>query len=313
MAGVMAQSEITRGIAARDAGNHAAAVKAFETVISLDAEDPLGFLYLADMHLRAGRSKDAISVSRVGLSLPCSDQNRSFGLRILALAYIKLKNHKRALTAAGDAVRTDPQSASNRRVNAQALWAAKRLKAAEMEFQQALVLGPTLLVTLATYARFLKATSRLREAQEIVHRAVLIQPDALEVMLLRGQIAFLFERLEEARDMAMWALSRNAMDREALKLLAMVKSRTSWLTSPFWLLANVMARHRRAAVLAILLIGGMMGAASEALFPDSDRTNVDAAAGDVMIVFVIYALACALHVSFLVRRDLRQVKLKRDF
>ena len=56
MAGVMAQSEITRGIAARDAGNHAAAVKAFETVISLDAEDPLGFS-LSGGHAPPGRTK----------------------------------------------------------------------------------------------------------------------------------------------------------------------------------------------------------------------------------------------------------------
>ncbi len=247
MTGAIARAELNRGLAARDAGNYPAALKALQSVIQIDPGDPLGFLYLGDLHLRQGRYTLAVSTARTGLAMPCSSSNRSFGLQILALAFINLKKPRKAIAAGLDAIQNDPANASNHRVYAQTLWSAKKLKAAEAQFQHALQLNPQLLATLTTYARFLKGLGRLREARDVVERATLIEPDNIDVLLLRGQIAFKYDELETARDLALWVLSRQAMNKKALELLAMVKSRRSWLTGPFWWFANFLSRYRKTA------------------------------------------------------------------
>ena len=310
MTAALARAALNRGLAARAAGNDAAALKAFETAIGLDAESPLGYLYAADMHLRQLRHNQAISLAHTALGLPCGVSNRSLGLRIVAIAQINLKQRKRAVATAADAVRNDPENAANRRVNAQALWSAQRLRPAEAAFKESLALDGSSVVTLTTYARFLKTLGRLREAEDMVGRAALVQPDAIDVIMLRGQIAFSFDRLEEARDMALWALSRNAMDRKALELLARVQSRCSWLAKPFWMFSGATTRHRRRSIAVFVLLGASVGALTDILFSSQLADDVDAAMGDVLLLFALYAVACGLHVIWLTRRDLRQVKLK---
>ena len=314
MTAALARAELARGIAAREAGNFAAAQKAFETVIALDPGDPAGFLFSADMQLRQGRHKLAVKLARTGLGLPCSQQNRGFGLQIMTLAHINLRQIKQALAAGAEAVRTDPINAHNRRIHAQALWAAKRFKAAEAEFQQALALAPEAVQVLTGYARFLKAIARLGEARELAERAALIEPDAFDVILLRGQIAFRYDELDQARDLALWALSRQATNKAALELLAMIKSRRSWLTGPFWWFANILSRYRKLAFVVIVLVFGTIGGLVPAVLTGQAALPRAGAAGDALIWgLCLYPLLCGLHVYWLVRRDLQQVKLKRNF
>ncbi len=314
MTGAIARAELNRGLAARDAGNYPAALKALQSVIQIDPGDPLGFLYLGDLHLRQGRYTLAVSTARTGLAMPCSSSNRSFGLQILALAFINLKKPRKAIAAGLDAIQNDPANASNHRVYAQTLWSAKKLKAAEAQFQHALQLNPQLLATLTTYARFLKGLGRLREARDVVERATLIEPDNIDVLLLRGQIAFKYDELETARDLALWVLSRQATNKKALELLAMVKSRRSWLTGPFWWFANFLSRYRKTAIVAIVVVVGTIGGlASSLLDGTAAAPSADGIGNALVWIVVLYPVICALHVSWLVRRDLRQVRLKRDF
>ncbi len=313
MTAALARAELARGIAAREAGNFPAAQKAFETMITIDPGDAAGYLYAADMQLRQRRYKQAVALARMGLGLPCGQQDRGFGLQVTALAYINLRQIKQALATGAEAVRNDPVNPHNRRIHAQTLWAAKRFKAADAEFQQALALAPESVQVLIGYARFLKATSRLREARELVERAALIEPDGFDVILLRGQIAFRYDELDQACDLALSALSRQATNKTALELLAVVKSRRSWLTGPFWWFANLLRRHRKVAFVFIVLVFGAIGGVVPAVLTAQQLPSAGTVGNALFWGLCIYALLCALHVYWLVRRDLRQVRLKRNF
>ncbi len=313
MTSALACAEIARGIAAREAGNATAAGKAFESVITLDPNEPLGHLYLADLHVRQGRAALGLSTAATGLALPCTVSDRSFGLQVVALAYINDKQPEKAVQAAADALANDPENDANVFVHAQALWAAKDYKQAEAQFQHAIRLAPASVQALTTYARFLLSFARLAEARAIVTQAVTLQPDDTTVMLLRGRIAFRYDALPEARDMALWVLSRQAMNREALHLLAQVQGRRNWLTAPFWLGFNAMVRNPRLGrALLLLFFLALLGMCIASL-PFMPNGNSDAPWRIAFWCFTAYVLLSSATASWQVKKELRQVKLRRSY
>lgn len=308
-------AEIHRGMAARALGNYPAALKCFEAAITLDPEDPLPLFHAGNLNFILTRYPLALKLANAGLALPCSPGNRSFGLQVRALALINLNLKREAEQAAAEAVASEPENASNHRVQAQTLWRLKKFKAAEAAFQQALTLAPELVSTLTTYARYLIAMRRPKEAMGIIERAAAIEVDQYDVMLLRGQIAFRLGQLELARDMAFWALSRNATSRPAIELLAMIKSRQSWVTGPFWRGATFLQRRSRMSVRLSFLGLGAAGALVATALPQSIQAGFGGVDLPHLLIFAAlgYMLLAVGHVALLVQKDRRQVKLKRNF
>ncbi len=308
-------AEIRRGMAARGLGNYPAALKCFETAITLDPEDPLPLFHAGNINFVLTRNALALKLANAGLAMPCSRANRSFGLQVRALALTNLNLTREGEAAAAEAVANEPENASNHRVHAQTLWRLKKFKAAEAAFAKALALGPEVVSTLTAYARYLAAMRRPKEAMAMIERAAAIEVDQFDVMLLRGQIAFRLGQVELARDMAFWALSRNATSRPAIELLAMIKSRQSWLTGPFWRAATFLQRRSRLSVRLAFLCLGAFGAMLAAGLPQAALAGFGGV--DLPHLLILAALGYMLlavgHVALLVQKDRRQVKLKRNF
>jgi tetratricopeptide (TPR) repeat protein len=306
---VDAEAHVQRGIVARAAGNAPLALKAFEAAIALDPARPLVLFYAGDMHLAEKRYKDALRLANSGLAMPCSHGTRSFGLQVRIFALLGLGKLRQAEKTARDAIENEPDNAANHRAHARALWRLSRSRAAKKAIARALALAPNNVQTLILQASIMKLEHRLKEAMEVVDRAAVIAPDRVDLMILRGQIAFGLGRAEVARDMALWALSREATNEEAQELLAMLKARDNWFMAPYW---RFFAGGGRIARFIPLVIGVLLGSLMSTVL--SSRAQYDG-----VFKFLVlgggglYMAICVGYVAVLKHRDRRKVRLKADF
>jgi Tfp pilus assembly protein PilF len=331
------QTEITLGRAAQAIGDLTNALRHFEAAIALAPERVDAYLWAGDVQLSAGNNALSLALVNTALTLPSSVGQRSFGLQLLALCLLRQQQLRSAVwpsfglqlgvrrslkrsrlseaaAAAQEAVQNQPHNPGNHHVQAQVLAEMEKPAAAEAAFRQALSLAPENGAVLKGYARFLKTRWRMAEAREMAERAARIEPGNLAQMLLRGQIAFAQDDLVTALDMALWALSRDAMNRQALELLALVKSRQSWFTGPYWWLKAFLPRLTKvqitllfvAFVAFVVAVKVFVPATVWAALPPADTIK-----NIVIGSLVAYVFLCTGHVMILVERDRQRVKLKK--
>jgi tetratricopeptide (TPR) repeat protein len=301
-------AELRHGAAADAAGNFSAALKCFETAIGLDAQRPGAWLWASATLLKLRRPREALDRTTQVLGLTCTPAERATALRLRAASLMRLSKVRKAVAAAQDAVAAGPANAENHCILAQTLVGMRRRRAAEVSFRKALELAPASLNVLIPYARFLMQRRRYKESRELVERAAQIRPDHPAVLLLKGQDAFGRGDQKTARDMALWILSKDAMNREALTLLMMVKARQSWLTAPFWWFITLIRASGR-FLIPLAVLSGVLAAVLTQSLPASIRASLPSTE-EVKDGFFVYAGLCIAHLFFLVWRERRQVHLK---
>jgi hypothetical protein len=97
----------------------------------------------------------------------------------------------------------------------------------------------------AQYADFLLARGRTGEAKMLLAEASDEAPGDINVIILRGNIALRDGRIDEAYDNALWALQHDAMDPQAIHLMAQVKMRKNPILGIWWRYASMMGRFTR--------------------------------------------------------------------
>jgi tetratricopeptide (TPR) repeat protein len=331
------QAEIRLGRAAQAIGNLAKALGHFEAAIALAPERADAYLWAGDAQLSAGNNALAMALANTGLALPCSVGQRSFGLQVRTLCLLRqqqlrsagrpsfglrmgirrqLKRSRlaEAAAAAQEAVQNQPNNPGNHHVQAQVFAEMEKPAAADVAFRQALSLGPENVAILRGYASFLKTQWRVAEAREMAERAIRIEPGSLPQMLVRGQIAFAQDDLVTARDMALWALSHDAMNRQALELLALVKSRQSFFTGPYWWFKAFVPRLTKVQITLLFVAFVAFVVAVKVFVPASvwaALPSADVIKNIVIGGLVAYVVLCSGHVMILVERERRRVKLKK--
>jgi Tfp pilus assembly protein PilF len=212
-----------------NAGNLSGAERLLKDALATDPEHPQANALMALLLLRRGQLSQALQQADVAIGL--SPTSEAF--RFKALALIRLKRLKAAIEAAEAAVRSDPQSALAAFVLASGLENAKRIKEAQAAFQRAVDLEPGSDVFRASLGRFLLRRRDVAGAERV---AAELDPgsDADAAQLLLGELALVRRRPQEARDRALWVLSRNATDPAALRLLTQVKASESAFLGLWW-------------------------------------------------------------------------------
>jgi tetratricopeptide (TPR) repeat protein len=309
------ESDLQRGLIAREAGQWLVALRAFEAAIARDPNSVPALMYAADMQLGLDQHKLALESANAGLGLACSRGFRSLGLQVRALAFLGLKQYKQAEAAAREAVANDPANPANHRVHAQILWRRKRIDQAEIAINQALLLAPEQVNTLVLQAHVLKAKLQLKAALEIAARATVLAPDRSDVLTLHGQIAFALGRLDVARDMALWALSLDATNVAAIELLAVTKARSNWLMRPYWWFSYATEPRKKRTIFGLVLTVFAVSFVSNYLMPKdliAEKTS-DLIKLTIFTILMIYGFVCIGYVLLLKWRDQRQVKLRRNY
>ncbi|EKN00687.1 hypothetical protein MXAZACID_04111 [Acidocella sp. MX-AZ02] len=307
------QTVLKQGEAAWRAGNLTAALLHYERAIYLAPGAAEAYLHAGNLQYGFGRYKQALALLETGLGLPCDETERAYGLRVRALTLLQLRRKREALGTAQEAVAIAPESEENHIVLSTVLRALGRFKPAEAALAQAQRLAPDSASVWEGYAQLHKAQRHFKQAQVFADRALRCAPETPELMLLKGQIAFRLNDIATARDMALWALSRNATDLDALGLLAMVRSWQSWFTRPFWWFSTLPNRLHKGAFMFTMLALGSAVAVVQLFLPAwllQDMPAESTLNQAVMDGAVGYMLLCAAHVGWLIWRDRRQVKLK---
>jgi tetratricopeptide (TPR) repeat protein len=194
-----------------------------------------------------GRCKPALQAAEQALAIEPSAE----AFRAQALALYGLKRRKDAVQAGRKAVELSPTSPSSANIFGLVLEQAGRRAEARRAFERAMTLAPGNDGFRGQYGLFLLRQKQLAAAERV---AAELDPssDHVAALLLRGGIAVRRHRAKEAEDLALWVLSRDAVNQSALILLTQAKAAKSrWLglwwrynvfigTKPFWLRLLVM-------------------------------------------------------------------------
>ena len=163
-------------------------------------------------------------------ALACAPNAVAFQAKSIALR--NLGRHKQALDAAREAARLSPQSAAFAQLLGMTLEKRGKIQEAKTEFARAVSLAPGNDSFAAAYGLFLLRNRQLEAAEQVA--APLSQSDDVIALLLRGNIAIRRHRPEEARDLALWVLSEDAVNQSALTLLVSAKAAQSRGMGLWW-------------------------------------------------------------------------------
>jgi tetratricopeptide (TPR) repeat protein len=274
-------------------GNLSGAERLLKEALAADPEHPRAHALMALLFYHRGQLWQAVRQAEVAIGL----QPSSEAFRFKALALIKLKRGKAAIEAAEAAIRADPQCAMAMTVLASALENAKRLKDAKTAFQRAVELEPGSDVFRANFGRFLLRRRDVGGAERV---AAELDPasDADVAQLLLGELALVRRRPQEARDRALWLLSRNATDPAALRLLTQVKASQSAFLGLWWRYAMFLALRplwlRLLVFVPIILVFAL------------------ATGGFGLLIFVYLAASGSIFKKMLAK-ELRMVQLRKSF
>ena len=128
---------------------------------------------------------------------------------------------------------------------------------AEAALRRGVELAPDSDYALVHLGYFLIRRRKIKEAALVAEDAARAAPDDFGVILLRGDVALRLGKAEEAKDFALWALSRRATHREAIRLLVSAKAHQSWWLGLWWRL-NSNVWLRLLVVIASLPLGRLV-------------------------------------------------------
>ncbi len=291
--GTEAQAKVYAAYSLIQAGNLTGAERLLKDALAADPEHGRAHALMAFVLYRLGRYKLALQAADASLA---QDPNAE-AMRYRALILAALNRRKAALEAIEAAVRLDPEDAWCAMTKGALLEGAKRYAEAEAGFRQACALSPGSDDLRGMLGRYFLRRRNLPAAERI---AAELDPhtDADSALLLRGEVAMRRSRTDEARDIALWILSKNATDVGALRLLTQVKASRSPVLGLWWRYSMFMATQ-----------------------PWWLRTLVIVPVALVLMIFVKYlwlALFVYLRVGArifqtMVQRELRGVTLRKNF
>jgi tetratricopeptide (TPR) repeat protein len=212
-----------------NAGNISGAERLLKEVLAADPQNARANALMSIVLLRLGKAQAAVQQADVAIGLaPTAD---AFCFKAMALN--ALRQYSRAIEAAEAGVQAAPAYGVASFTLGQALENAGRAPEAEAAFRRAIELAPASVNFRGGLGLFLLRKGDLSGAERV---AADVDPssDAEAALLLHGEIALRRGKLKEARDFALWALSRNATSPAALKLLVQTKAGRSLGLGLWW-------------------------------------------------------------------------------
>lgn len=292
MTAVSAQEHYSTGLQLYQAGNYLLAEKALREGLTIDPTHYLSGALLALSLQYLGRPIEALGSANAALAIhPTVD-----ALRARALAKLSLGDPQGARVSAEDAVVLMPSSASAAHTLACVLERSKVFKAAEAQYKRAADLAPGSMFFRAEYGNFLIRRGRLANAEEVA-ADIGPQVELNLVVLLRCEIALWRGRVAEARELALWVLSRNAQNQHAISLLTLATANRNPLLKIWWRHTQIMRFRpvwQRIVWMWIVVAAGI-------------------AMAGLPIIFLAYLRIAQRHVDRQVRAELGQVQLNRAF
>jgi len=288
-----------------NAGNISGAERLLKEVLAADPEHARANTLMSVVLLRLGKPQAAIEQADVAIGLsPTAD---AFCFKSMALT--RLGRHTCAIDAAEAAVSAAPRYGDAAFILGQALEASGRPIEAEAEFRRAVELAPGADLFRSALGRFLMHRNDLSGAERI---AAELDPssETEAALLLRGEIAFRRNRFKEARDFALWALSQNAKSRDALRLLAQVKTQQNLLLR-LLSRASLMAAGGYSRYLFAIPLGFLFAALRLSKLWSWSTNIFCSLSVAIIVMLILYESGRKLFIELIVARELAVVKLRK--
>lgn len=282
-------------------GNLTGAQRLLGEALAADPEDPRSNALLALLHHRRGQFKSAVGQANTAIGLaPTAD-----AFRFKALALMELKRLDEAIEAADAAVRAEPTNGLAAITQGIVLEKGRQPAKAKAAFERAVELSPHSSNFHGNLGLFLLRQGDVAAAERI---AVELDPSAddLSVLMLRGHLALYHRRSQEARDFALWVLSRDANNKSALRLLILAKEHQNWILGLWWRFMIRMVRLARIRqwvfiFLAPALIGIIVHVKGVGFFTI------------LYALFAAYIYSGSFVLRMTLKRELKQVMLRSTF
>ena len=236
MTAALADDQYEVGLQLFQTGNYLLAARALRETIAIEPRHHLAHAILALSLHNLNRPREALGAADAALAIhPGVD-----ALRARALAKLELGDLGSAVATAEDAVKLMPSSAWAAQTLARVMEKSKRVTEAEMQYKRSAGLAPDNMALRAEYGRFLLRRRRLKDA-EAVAATIAVHIDLTLVLLLRGEIALRRGRLNEARELALWILSRDAQHHQAIILLTLATANRNPFLKLWWRHAQIIS------------------------------------------------------------------------
>jgi Tfp pilus assembly protein PilF len=215
-----------------NASNPAGAIQEVRKVFADDPNSIEGGILLARAYLAQGKCAESEVAIRDVLK---QDSENMRALAVLASTYSLRRKFKQGLPIAADMIRIDPNDPLSFLTRAIFFEQKEKYRLAEADFQRAMALDPKGTTnTRSLYADFLLQRGRVNEAARISEELTAEDAGHVEAAILRGNIALREGRAANALEDALWALTQEAENRQALDLLVNIKMKTKPFMGLWW-------------------------------------------------------------------------------
>lgn len=179
--------------------------------------------------------------------------------------------------------------------------------------EKALELQPDCANNLVAMAEYYRVVGDWDKAQQFARQALQAEPGHTGAVVVLGHLLLRQGQIAEAREHAVWALQEDANNVAALHLLTAVKARSSVLLGFWWRLNNWMVE--RGSTRAIIVLLAMFVVYRVVVISVTAQGYPQAAEmiNWCWLAFAIYTFAAPQMFHRLLEKELRQVKLSKDF
>jgi tetratricopeptide (TPR) repeat protein len=179
--------------------------------------------------------------------------------------------------------------------------------------EEALALNPGEIETIVDLGEHYLAVGALDQAEERARAVLQMSPGALDGVVLMGNVLLQRGRVAEARDHALWALSSRATDPGALMLLTAVKARQSPFLGLWWRWNTWMGALGHGKQIVVLLGTFVVYRVATIALTQGSHSDAASALQTLWLAICAYSWVTPALFARMLRRELEQVRLRRDF
>jgi tetratricopeptide (TPR) repeat protein len=289
------------------AGNADAAIGAAKEALQRSPDD----IYALDILTRGFLTKrDYRGAEATARDLVAAAPDFPGAHRLLAVAALAQEKKDLAIAEAQKAVELDPFEPANYLNLALAHELRDEFEECEAAYRKALRLSPGYTDAKARYADFLLARGRIDEARTFLEEATGEAPGDTDVIILRGTMALRDGRIDEAYENALWALQQDAMDPQAIHLMAQVKMRKNPILGIWWRYAVLMGRFTNKQQILICIGIYILWQFTYRVLLKGFPSPIPEASAILWIAFCILTWTGPAILRRMVRRELKSVEIK---
>jgi tetratricopeptide (TPR) repeat protein len=232
----------------------------------------------------------------------------------LAKGLILQQHHKAALAEIEIAVELNPANGFAHLAKAILMRISGKREAAQTSLATALELAPG-----ERDMMIEQGYSALERGQmnlvEISAREILtFHPDDTDGLVLMGEVCLARHEIEEAKSLALSALSNSSSDLNALGLLAACKMKRNFIGGLWWRWNRMLIRLGQAR--AIYVVVGIWVVYRWLVLASQDvgmNASVETALTCVYIIFVLFTISADTIVGQMIKKEVEKVRLKTSF